>query len=186
MSVLFNRRLKRDAETNNVEHADQAFPLAKILEDHYHLRQTMDRLVRFCHNFPGTIDRAEAESLWQILAREMPLHLEDEEEVLIPLLRRRIYEDADAMAVLSQVVAEHAEQDQRLSITTEGLKQLSMGQSLPDPNTFCAQATFYAECEKRHIAWENAIVLPLARRHLTHSDLITLQQSMEARRAATV
>ena len=40
----------------------------------------------------------------------------------------------------------------------------------------------FAEAQRRHIAWENSLVLPLARKRLTAKDLETMGRNMAARR----
>ncbi len=65
------------------------------------------------------------------------------------------------------------------------LRCLAEGKTLDDPLTFGHQARAFAGFQRRHLAWENSVLLPLARRRLDPSDAADLRRTMTARRGAT-
>jgi hemerythrin-like domain-containing protein len=118
------------------------------------------------------------------LVGELPLHTQDEEQDLFPVLARRCPSSDDIDAVFRLLRREHDCDRTLVDELVAALDALIDGQALPDPAAFIANARAVSETQRRHLAWENTVILPRARRHLNAEDLAALTQAMAARRNA--
>ena len=118
------------------------------------------------------------------LVRELPLHTEDEEQDLFPALARRCPSSDEIETVFSLLRLEHDCDRTLVADLVAALDALIDGHALPDPAAFLANARAVSETQRRHLAWENTVILPRARRHLNSEDLTARTEAMAARRAA--
>lgn len=141
--------------------------------------RVLDRLV---HNPRHGVDSAELAAVRDYLVQNLPLHVADEEEDLFPLLRRRCPKGDDVEEVFELLCREH-EVDQALLRELAGnLDALLAGRAFSDLARFMMNAFAFSETQRRHLAWENAVILPRARRHLSEDDKAALGRRMAARR----
>ena len=132
----------------------------------------------------------EAEPIRELidfLRDELGRHLTDEEEDLFPLLRQRALPEDDVDQVLSRLYAEHKGDlvhGQALRTHLERCRETRTAPGL-DPAASLALDAFASQ-ELRHLALENAVVLPLARLRLTTKDLKGLSRGLAARRGLQV
>jgi len=155
-------------------------PLDYILADH--LRQRVlcvlcDRLADGDH-----LDIATAEEVAAYLATDMVAHVQDEEQDLFPLIRRRAAEEDDIENALGRLSGEHAADEDLANEIVGGLER-----ALSDPSKKLSDETRtalrqFAHNERLHLALENATVMPLAKLRLTERDKETLAARMAARR----
>lgn len=156
-------------------------PLVWFFAEHYRHRDVCRRLLRLC----GTIEH-DADALEEIvdfLENDLALHVIDEEDDLFPLMRRRCAPEDQIETVLGMLSGEHAKDlDQARAVSAlvtsavsdrRGLATYPEAEAVIEP--FCA-------FQQRHIAVENAVVLPIARLRLTAGDLRSLGQRLAARR----
>ena len=82
-------------------------PIAFILDEHDRQFEICDRL----ENFVGTLESEpsgqEAQSLLAFLTEDLPVHIDDEERDLFPMLASRGYNDQNLNIILEQLAAEH-------------------------------------------------------------------------------
>ncbi len=110
------------------------------------------------------------------------LHVADEERDLFALLRKRCVPE-DRLDTILSVLSEEHERDRELSLLlTAGLRSLAAGKPLQQSDEFAHLAPAFAEGQRRHLAWEEAVVFPLARVRLSQTDLDSIGRSMAARR----
>jgi hemerythrin-like domain-containing protein len=64
----------------------------------------------------------------------------------------------------------------------ESLDALSRGARLKNPDMVGYMLRSFFESYRRHIHWENAVVLPLARSRLSAEDLLRLEEAMNENR----
>jgi hemerythrin-like domain-containing protein len=126
--------------------------------------------------------RDDANAVLSSLTEHLPLHIADEEEDLFPALERHCAGEDGFERMRVQLSKEHATDDTLVGTLKADLRTLSEGKSLADEANFAAKAEAFAELQERHLAWENASVLPLAHSRLTTADLIAIGRSMAARR----
>lgn len=128
-----------------------------------------------------TPDAEVAAVVLDYLRIELPLHLEDEEEDLFPLLLRRCEPEDEIGKAVHRLTADHRHADEDMPRLTADLTLLgsSGGKLSEDMRTRMAS---YASHARRHLIFENAIILPFARLRLTKLDLETLRLRMTQRR----
>lgn len=158
-----------------------ATPLDFFFAEHFRHRQLcalIDQLSTTIFFDPGPI----AEVV-DFLRFEAPTHIIDEEEDLFPLLRRRCLPEDEVEGVLGVLSAEH-KADAILGRAVRDYLERCLdtraapGASLDGRRDLAAFATQ----ERRHLALENAVVLPIARQRLTPEDLAGLARRLAARR----
>lgn len=119
------------------------------------------------------------------MAREMPLHVADEEEDFFPLLRRRCQPDDRIDKILGMLSREHRQDVGRVDGIGGLLARcMSGGRSLDTAARHRLRR--FALHERRHLGLENAVVLPIARLRLGAADLAELSAGLTARRARRV
>lgn len=157
-----------------------ASPLDFVLADHLRQRVMCSLLDRLAarHRFETEIAR-------EVLAHietDMAIHVIDEEQDLFPMLRRRALPEDQLEPVLGQLSTEHAEDGAHAGHIVAGLKAAlaDRHEALDDP--LRAALARFAASQRRHLALENAVVMPLAKKRLTPVDLSALGGRMAARR----
>lgn len=125
------------------------------------------------------------EELLGFLTQDLVLHHQDEEDDLFPTLQRRCRPHDGFEAILAELVRDHATEGFLMRDIVADLQRVVTGQALENTGRFFASLTIFAEGQKRHLAWENEVLLPLAKMRLTQIDLEALGRSMIARRGMT-
>lgn len=156
-------------------------PLDWLFAEHYRHRQLCDLIDQVAR--APTVLVEETEEILAFLRFELPLHVIDEEEDLFPLLRRRCLPEDEVDKALGVLSAEHkadiVHAARLRSLLETALEQRrAPGQ---DPDTRRTM-TVFADNERRHIALENAVILPIARRRLQPRDFRDLSLRLAARR----
>jgi|CXWL01.1.fsa_nt_gi iron-sulfur cluster repair protein YtfE (RIC family) len=160
-------------------------PLEFLLAEHYRHRQ-MCKILEFLASTP-TFEAALIATTGDFIRRDLGLHVMDEEEDLFPLLRRRCEPEDDIEDVLGRLSSDHA-MDEELARAVQGAFAIALEKCVP-PSTLpgAPEALLkLARQEKGHMALENAIVMPLARRRLHAADLEALSIRLAARRGVVV
>lgn len=156
-------------------------PLDWFFAEHYRHRQFCRLLdeVAAAHVFDGE----RVTQLVEFLRNELSLHIIDEEEDLFPLLRRRALPEDEVEQALGLLSAEHKADAALAQTLREHLESCLARQSAPgmDPQVRKAMQDF-ARQELRHLALENAVVLPIARLRLSPRDLKGMSRRLAARR----
>lgn len=158
-----------------------AEPLNWLFAEHYRHRQLCALIDRI-----GTASLVLAEEIGeaiQFLRIELPLHILDEEEDLFPLLRRRCEPEDDLERTLGLLAADHS-RDASEAEELAAVLEAALRTGRPPGGDLAIRRRFseFAAHERRHIALENAVVLPIARLLLTPEDLGGLARRMAARR----
>jgi len=154
-------------------------PLDFIHEDHLRERQICAMVDRIATG-PAP-ERADLEHVREYLARELPLHLADEEEDLFPLLRRACHPEDEIGRALGRLLCDHDHAAEDTPSVIADLDALLSSAGAPDAEMRARFRRFAAQA-RRHLILENAIVLPFARLRLTERDLETLCLRMAQRR----
>lgn len=156
-------------------------PLNWLFAEHYRHRQLCQLIERVGN--ATVLLRDEAQEILAFLRHDMPLHVIDEEDDLFPLLRRRCQPADELDGVLGALSVEHRDDLEQSRALISGLQRgLADGQAPGHDRETRALFTEFAIHERRHIALENAVVLPIARLRLTTEDLRSLSIRLAARR----
>ncbi|HEY0649347.1 hemerythrin domain-containing protein [Phenylobacterium sp.] len=119
----------------------------------------------------------------EFLRNDLPVHIIDEEQDLFPLLRRRALPEDEVEKVLGLLSAEHKADASHARVVREQLEDCLARQSAPGMDPAIRKALQgFASQELRHLALENAVVLPIARLRLSQRDLEGLSRRLAARR----
>lgn len=158
-------------------------PLDFIVAEHYRLRAALTQLDGLARGSMGEGRRKVAKALLRYFVEDYPLHVADEETDFFPLLRQRCADDTALIASVATLAGEHRENLARLDGVVAGLRGLAEAAQRDEiPPDFTASARAYTEALRRHIAWENAVLMPVARTRLKSADLRRLAQRFVARR----
>jgi hemerythrin-like domain-containing protein len=164
-----------------------ARPLEFITAEHYRLRAALTQLDWLARSSMGDGRRKLAKALLRYFVEDYPLHAADEEADFFPLLRLRCANDTAFLASLDTLAGEHSENVARLAVIVAGLRGIAdAGQRDEILPAFAAGARAYTEALRRHIAWENAVLMPVARARLQSPDLRRLAQKLAARRGLSL
>lgn len=156
-------------------------PLDYIVADHFRQRTLCRVLDEIAVDVKPDVPKIDV--ALSFITNELGPHVQDEEEDLFPLLRRRAHPEDEINLVLGKLSQEHSADQVDGDEIIAGLPQIK---AQPD---YCVQNPFFAQLlkrfaanERQHLIVENAIVLPLARVRLTEADLNDLGRRMAARR----
>jgi len=163
--------------------AAYASPIDFIWAEHDRQLAICDLIERLARNPRHCTAAAAVAAVRDHLVRDLALHVADEEEDLFPLLRRRCPKSDGVDEIFALLQQEH-EVDLALHRSLVGdLDALIAGYAFADPARFMMNAFAYIQAQRRHIAWENVVILPRARRHLTADDRAMLAQAIAKRHA---
>ncbi|WP_119269529.1 hemerythrin domain-containing protein [Taklimakanibacter deserti] len=157
-------------------------PLDLIEHEHLAQAQLCDSLERIADDLPDNVDRRLCMQVIDALQFQMPVHHRDEELGLFPLIEKRALPDDNIHDILARLALEHATDESFASELLESLEGLREGKKLKNPDMVGYMLRSFFESYRRHIHWENAIVLPLARARLTSEDLEELNRAMVSHR----
>ncbi|MBL8673088.1 MAG: hemerythrin domain-containing protein [Alphaproteobacteria bacterium] len=184
MTQFGTRKAAQRQRGPSIEPADLTLissPVDFLLAEHLRHRSAMAWLELLPSMAPSDERRIAAMRLLDFLEHDLVLHVQDEEQDLFPILRVRAEEADQIEAVIAVLSSEH-ESDLELSASVRAdLAVLTVDPSIAPVPRFDSFRAF-AEGQRRHLAWENAVVLPLARRRLQSGDLREIAGQMAARR----
>ncbi|MBB5518471.1 hemerythrin domain-containing protein [Amphiplicatus metriothermophilus] len=153
-------------------------PLDFIFAEHYRQRAVSSLLSMTAE---GECDSAEIEAIIRFLESEYRLHIADEELSLFPLLKARCLPEDGIDEAIAKIMGEHQWEEAELDRIIEDLRAIRAGASIDA--AMRARLNRFAEQIKQHLAFENGILLPIARVRLSLIDLADLADSMRQRRA---
>jgi iron-sulfur cluster repair protein YtfE (RIC family) len=154
-------------------------PLAFIAEDHLRTRQIcalMDAVAT-----KKNPEQADFERILTYLNVEFSTHLADEDDDLFPLLRQRCEPEDEIDKLLDQLEEDHRKAGEQAPYVRDVLLRCVGGASKLSSDECDALRAFSGNL-RRHLVFENAIVLPLAQARLNAHDLDQLRQCLAARR----
>lgn len=157
-------------------------PITWLGDDHGRQHTACDVLERLIRNPRHSATGADIETTYWCLGEALPMHIADEEEDFLPLLARRCGL-SDRFAEISATLRTNHESERLLAQAVAGeLERLIEGEALSRPVRFFGDTIRLYRIIRRHIAWENAVLMPLARRRLRDLDYPYLMEKIEQRR----
>lgn len=161
--------------------ADFEQPLDVIRKVHERQAEVCDRLDELIGHLTVGPIAEEARGLLDFLTEELPRHVGDEEEDLFRLLEARCPPEDGLPVLLDQLSREHELDEDLVDFLVEDLRTLVSGHRLSNPVRLLNNVRAFTETQRRHLAWEDATVLPLAERRLTADDFDYLSRRMARR-----
>lgn len=150
-------------------------PIGLIAEEHALQRELCDVLEAIADGLPSRFDKALAVIAVSLLEGSVPAHMQLEEEALFPLLRERVERDDPLHAALQCLEEEHDRDGAALLEMTDALKTAINAPVVSNADMLGYMLRGYFESQRRHIAWEDRVVLPAARAALKPADLAKIQ-----------
>jgi hemerythrin-like domain-containing protein len=150
-------------------------PIGLIAEEHALQRELCDLLEALADGLPHNFDKALAVIAVSILEGSVPRHMRLEEEALFPLLRERLADDDPLHAAMACLEDEHDRDGAMLVELTDALRMATSEGVIVNPDMLGYMLRGYFEGQRRHIAWEDRVVIPAARAVLSPADLGKIQ-----------
>lgn len=154
-------------------------PLAFIAEDHLRTRQIC-KLVDAAST-EAVPDQADLERILTYLNVEFAIHLADEDDDLFPLMRERCKPEDEIEKLLKRLEKDHRKADEQAPLVRDIVLRCIGGSTRFSALEHEALKAFSAHL-RRHLIFENAILLPLAQARLSEDDLAQLRRTMTERR----
>lgn len=187
MTAVLTRSVERSPIESKLLHRSVSWesfgaPIDFIAIEHEHQLAVCAVLDRLLRNPRHGAQPATVETIRDYLLHDLPMHIADEEEDLFPLLRRRCPESDDVEGIFAILHQEHKIDGRLNKVVSDDLEFIVSGRAFLDPARFLMNLFAFVETQRRHLAWENSVVLPRARRYLTIEDCTSLGRRMAARR----
>ncbi len=154
-------------------------PLDRLIAEHAQQLELCDALEFIADGLPSRFERKLLREVINVLAHGMALHFDFEEEVLFPLLRRRAGVYVPLVAALDQLEIEHQRDGGLCGELVEELRLFLLQEQPRNAEMLGYMLRGYFESQRRHIEWENSIILPAARRLLTAQDCAELASRLQ-------
>ena len=154
-------------------------PLDFIHEDHLREREFYLKIDALAQS--QTPDHDVTDQVLSFLESELPLHLEDEEQDLFPLLVRRCKKEDQIDKAIQRLKSGHGHADEDTSEVLDIIQRnASRNGGISEEER--GKLTRFASHARRQLILKNAVILPFARLRLTQDDLETLRLRMMQRR----
>jgi hemerythrin-like domain-containing protein len=157
-------------------------PLHIILTEHDRQRRVAEWLWTHSADQRLAPIQEQVATLLAYLTRDLLLHHRDEEDDLFPVLRARCVPTDGIETILAELDRDHAAESFLVRDIAVDLRVVAESRDLEAPARFFTSLRIFAEGQRRHLSWENRVVMPLAGKRLTRQDLETFGRNMAARR----
>ncbi len=161
---------------NSQQGGDVRNPLDVLADAHIDQIRLCNILEEIADGLPGTIDRSLCAQASGYLENNLIEHHRQEENGLFLVLEERLNADHDLPEILDRLREEHATDEGFASEIAEKLAQLANGSTLQNPDMLGYMLRGFFEIYRRHIHWEDTILMPLARQHLDAADLVRVAE----------
>ena len=161
-------------------------PLDVIARAHALQVEVCDALERIADGLPDDVDRRLCASAAAYLQYDLPRHHQDEESGLFVLLKERVLPGDGLGDILVRLAAEHVIDTDFASEIADALDIMARGEKIPNPEMIGYMLRGFFERYRRHVQWEETLVMPAARQRLTAEDLAVLATLIERNRAQSL
>lgn len=158
--------------------------LAYVANDHEQHLRLCDVLEEIADSLPDRIDQRQCVCAALALKHRINAHHQLEETVLFPRMLARATGDSELQRVLQRLADEHLTDEGHCDEAIELLSKLSRGAPLPNVEAAGYLLRGLFEGLRRHIAFENDYVLPIAHQVLLEEDLEALAAEIRKSRTA--
>lgn len=171
------RNQAQPARTSANGHAEgfAGDPIAVLEDDHELQLSLCSVLEEIADSLPHALDRRLTQTALGVLTVNWPAHVSLEEQCLFPLLRRRSDGDTTLKRMLERLQSEHAGDEDCACEIEATLGTIVAGDRIQNPEMLGFMLRGFFESQRRHIGWENAVLLPIARQRLIDDDLAEMR-----------
>lgn len=159
-----------------------ADPLDLIARDHLMHSRLCSLLEEIADSLPDRVTTDMAQSAADAMKVNVAIHILDEELGLFPLLRAASSPDDNIGVVLSLLTREHEADIDFARELIEALEELALTGRPHNADMLGYMLRGYFELQRRHQAWEDAIVMPTARQMLAEDAINKLGAAMRRHR----
>lgn len=163
--------------------SDFADPLEYFGHAHQKQLEICMLLEHIADSLPDRVDRQHCFQVANFLRSEFAFHQADEELGLFPLLRQHCNDVPGLCRSLERMEEEHMDDEGFADEIIDALDNLVRGAPQHVPETFAYMLRGFFACLRRHIAFENEVLLPAARRCLDAVQRQTLVAVMQSNRS---
>ena len=179
MKGLHSHQMRRGDGLTPTDAALLATPLEFLCQDHLRERLVCSLLDSLATSLPFAPPAAR--NVLRFVNEELNVHMQDDSEDLFPLLSRRCTAEDGIGRAIARICTDLDEASRLLPGLRAALSGgLATGSELSTEDR--QVLTRFAGHVRRHLAAENAILLPIARARLTRRDLQRLSWRMRSRR----
>lgn len=176
-----------------VDHSSRLLPLSigeeVCVKPVDYLQADHERQRYFCEELSALVDdmyqpgrEKLAATLLRFLLFDVSLNMEDEEDLLEPMLRLRSMPHDHLPVMIRSLHNDHNAAAGLAGEIAGGLDRLAAGRMPVTPLNFIISSLSLVDKITRHVDWEDKNLLPLARSRLTSRDNVTLGRAMARRR----
>ncbi len=158
------------------------FPLDVIVSEHNRQLQLCQQLEDLASNRRFDSLMQEAAALLVYLTKDLPLHCRDEEEDLFPMLKLACRPDDRVDGILAELERDHAAEMFLGRHVIFDLKLIVHGSPIDSTLRLFGNLSTFCKAQRRHVDWEDTVVLPLAQRRLSPTIQEEMGRNMAARR----
>jgi hemerythrin-like domain-containing protein len=156
-------------------------PIRLLQEDNALRLDLCDLLEHIADSLPENAAPQLAQLASTALERGWANHVAFEEQALFPLLSRHRRKNPDLLAGLDQLALEHAADSSLDQELVDTLDDLARGGPPDNPEMVGYLLRAHFVPMRRHILWENAFLIPAARRLLSSEDISLLRDWIRTR-----
>ncbi|MFM7083417.1 MAG: hemerythrin domain-containing protein [Hyphomicrobium sp.] len=176
MKHHFNRASYETAAIdNNQIFCSMPDPISLLEEEHELQRELCNVLEALADDLPSSFDKDLANVALSILESSLERHMKFEDEALFPLLRKCLTDTDPIHAALECLEEEHERDGANLYEITEALRSAIEDNSIKNAEMLGYILRGYFESLRRHVAWEDKVIVPTARSAFSTQDLAKLQ-----------
>ncbi len=154
-------------------------PIDLIEREHYLQLVFCDRLEEIADRLPQDTDANMIHVVLDVLAQCSRSHVQLEEQALFPVLCRRSPRDDTILDACRQLEKEHSEDSGLVLEIVDELQGLEANGVAKNPDMLGYMLRGYFAGQRRHIDWENAVILPRARTLLVPEDIDEIRAWMQ-------
>ncbi|MBL8697663.1 MAG: hemerythrin domain-containing protein [Alphaproteobacteria bacterium] len=160
-------------------------PIDVLVGDHFRIRAMLNLLTDCARaTMPAHVRSDLLRSLVTFLVLDLPRHLTEEEELLFPRLQRRLRPSDVLDPSVRSLRTDHLGiREAAARLVDEAARIQACTPPVPTPE-FRAMVARFVTMKQRHVAAENAAVLPLARHRLKAVDLSGIGRGLAHGRSA--
>ena len=136
---------------------------------------------RIADQLPNDVDVELYEHIYNKLRYNLPIYHRNE-EALFECIRRRSTSGVDVSALLDCVVLDHGTHNCYADDLFEYLDVLRARSDVQNPSTIGFMLRFCFHSIRRHLAWEDLTLMPMAEDILTEEDLGQLSETVKLNR----
>ena len=157
---------------------DLGDPIALIEREHALQLTFCDILENMADRLPTEPDMNVVHTASRLLEKSMRPHNRLEDEVLFPLIAQRAGHEPGLIQACQQLKREHSEDTGLAVEINETLRGLQNDGGVSNPDMLGYLLRGYFSSQRRHITWENAVIVPAARRLFHKGDVDRLREWM--------